>query len=296
MDFTGIIITLLLLSSCAITLRAFSPVLSRRIRIDDPARAHQRSNDDKQGGSSMADPPTNGYEWTFKGRAMLRPCLQRIEENNLISTSTAGKHFDTISLFGWTLGGRVALQYDVSPAANGELAYNEFVALGCLGICEHGIGQVGTALYVNEAGAVELCESVWDLDAQLARIELQEEGSGSSVDIQEDQRNRSFQLRGWSNLRHGDVLDRNVQLNLFWTPTITGIWLKLLPWWPFRTTAGRGLPVHRLRVSGNAKLQLAGALESSEPNQQSSKGVTIIPLGVDFILQNALIEISSRIN
>jgi hypothetical protein len=296
MDF--IIIALLVLSSCAITLRAFSPLLSRRIRIDDPVRVHHRSNDDHHGASSMADPPTtNGYEWTFKGRAMLRPCLQRIEEKNLETTSTASKHYDTISLFGWTLGGLVALQYDVSPAANGELAYNEFVALGCLGICEHGIGQVGTALYVNETGAVELCESVWDLDAQLARIELQEEGIGSSVlDIQEDQRNRSFQLRGWSNLRHGDVLDRNVQLNLFWTPTITGIWLKLLPWWPFRNTAGRGLPVHRLRVSGNAKLQLAGALESSEPIKQSSKGVTIIPLGVDIILQNALIEISSRIN
>lgn len=226
-------------------------------------------------------PNNDGYVSTFKGRAMLRPCLQRVTEG-----SSASRSYDTLSLFGWTVGGRVALQYDVSPAPDG-LAYNEFVALRCLGICEHGIGQVGSALYVNETGAVELCDSVWDLGAKLAQIQLKEEGS--TLSIEEDQNNDIFKLDGWSTLRGDSPEDRNVQLNLFWTPTITGIWARLLPWWPFRKTGG--LPLHRLRVSGKAKLQLSGAMESKETEDPD-----LIPLGVDILLQNVLIEISPRIN
>jgi hypothetical protein len=308
-----IAILLLLLSSRVIRLRAFAPVRSHiHINVLVPARVHQKGYTDDEGVVVDEDPrssianPARGYEWTFKGRAMLRPCLQRIKDDHSKTATTSTNHqqlhFDVLSLFGWTLGGRVALQYDVSPAANGDLAYNEFVVLGCLGICEHGVGQVGRALYVNETDAVELCDSVWDLGAQLARIDFQEEG-GAGVDIQENQNSRSFQVRGWSNLRSGDgkasatASDRNVRLDLLWTPTITGIWFRPLPWWPFRKT-GRGLPVHRLRVSGKAKLQWAGALESSEePTMDtSSERVTIVPFGVDIILQNALIEISTRIN
>lgn len=250
--------------------RGFAPPLSRKCLVPNVAA---------KPASSIDETDSAVYVSTFKGRAMLRPCFQRV-----VASSASTSSFNTLSLFGWTIGGRVALQYDESPAADG-LAYNEFVTLGYLGICKHGIGQVGTALYVNETRAVELCDSVWDLGAKFARIELREEGS--TLSIQENQSNRIFQVNGWSTLRTDDPSDRNVRLNLLWTPTITGIWARLLPWLPFPKTGD--LPLHRLRVSGNAKIQFSGELESEHQDG-------LIPLGVDILLQNALIEISPRIN
>ena len=237
-------------------------------------RSGAQSTDAKPAAVAYQNSPDPDFPWRFEGRAMLRPALVRVEDD---ASTTC---YTTLSFFGWTIGGCVALEYDTSPAG---IPYREFVVLRSLGwLGGLAVGQVGKALYVNETEAVAMCEDIWDLPANRAsRLDFVSDPEGQmSISMEEESK---FEVKGWSTL-HSSRDGPNVQLPLLWTPTITGIWTDAILDW-LRATTHTELDLRKLRVSGGARLQLSG--ETETPSSMS-----MIPLGVDIVLCNAVIEIS----
>jgi len=284
-----------------------TPVLPKSyVNSDDPAYPHQ-----------------------FTGRAILRPALVRVPTTIPLSETddnnkNAQKHgLQVLSLFGWTLGGTVALEYDDSPVGY----YREYVNLGGLALYKRNvpkaagsnskirvvIGQFGSSLCVNEPQAETLCQQVWDLSAEAAKITIKDEneqnpGTVSFQDTGIGSVDRSIMITGWSNLRddkeqQSTIPSRLTLPPLLWTPKIKAIWSQLYPL-PFgkdetsRTSIDDDwdsnkddVPLHRLRVSGRPTLALADLSSSSV-----SLPDTMIPLGIDVILRDLLIEISPRMD
>ena len=103
------------------------------------------------------------YPWRFEGRFVFRPSLVRITQSSSTPPSA-----NLLSLFGYSLGGSVVLEYDVSPVG----PYREYVTMGgVVGGGEVtvgepnkkllGIGQWGTDLYVTTQVAEDVCKQVW---------------------------------------------------------------------------------------------------------------------------------------
>jgi hypothetical protein len=106
-----------------------------------------------------ADPE---YPWSFTGRVWFQPALVRTPAPNAVAPGIT-----PLSLFGWTLGGTVCLEYDESPAGR----YLEVVQMGALVASDGGgVGQWGTRLWVSTAPAEELCRAVWGVPAELRPI------------------------------------------------------------------------------------------------------------------------------
>jgi hypothetical protein len=244
------------------------------------------------------------YPWYFRGRAMLRPALVRVP--NTSNLSQQEQNLMVLSVFGWTLGGTVILEYDESPVGK----YREYVDLGGLAIINHRtssmskqrwmIGQYGSRLSVSTQSAEKLCQQVWDLTAEPADIKLIDDTldglNAVALLTNEGAGRRVLAAQGWNILRKGE--DSNTQslrsLPLLWTPKIKAIWTAFLS---LRTSFQNSdsaadarcssLPLHRLRISGNVKVLI---------NQFQSAGVQEnIPLGFDIALQNMLIEISPQV-
>ena len=77
-----------------------------------------------------------------------------------------------VNVFGWTLGGVVALQYDSSLVG----PYLEFVEMGALVVRNGCIGQWGSRLLVSNEEAKEACEDVWSVPAGTRALDYVDEG------------------------------------------------------------------------------------------------------------------------
>lgn len=253
------------------------------------------------------------YPWRFEGRFIFRPSLVRvpIDENDFPPCS------NLISIFGYSLGGSVVLEYDVSPVG----PYREYVnmggvvAWGSVGVSESlddesetvclGLGQWGTNLYVSTQVAEDVCQQVWGVPATLADIELVEYGQrlldGPDKTIGDAPR-RKFNISGWnharilSNDKNSFLIKRFGSVPIFWTPTIKALWAPIFfPFqgWSRRIGKQRSLPVHMLRLSASAvRLKRCDRM-----HQQSSveKSGGEIPLGFALVVDNVLIEIGRRV-
>ena len=91
--------------------------------------------------------------WRFEGRFVFAPQLVRVPDDPPDAY--------IVNVFGWTLGGVVALQYDSSIVG----PYLEFVEMGALVVRNGCIGQWGSRLLVSNEEAKEACEDVWRVPA-----------------------------------------------------------------------------------------------------------------------------------
>ena len=244
------------------------------------------------------------YPWRFEGRFIFRPSLVRVSSSSAQATTL-------LSLFGYTLGGSVILEYDISPVG----PYTEYVVMGGLvalgnvdignerrGIL--GLGQWGTNLYVSTQIAENICKQVWGVPAQVATINLNESGE-VLVDGSLDS-NDGFILSGWENARllknnndDNNAAKRYGNIPIYWTPTIKALWAPLLFPGEFGTNKKEKdeesllLPLHKLRLSASAvRLNKCRRIIS---NNLQIKGNEEVPLGIALVVDNVLIEISKRI-
>jgi len=205
-----------------------------------------------------------------------------------------------INLFGWTLGGTVALEYDESPVG----PYREYVTMGALVTKRGSVGQWGSRLYVSTKEAADVCRDTWNVPAELADIEfaVAEEGTVSSLNVETapdsmiEDSVQKIAVGGWENTK---VLGRNEEGNrlgglpVFWTPSIKALWAPFIPLPPDGdrgevngVNKGNDLPLHRLRLSASAiRLTLCGQ------NPSDKLG---IPIGIGLVVDDVLIEIARQ--
>lgn len=240
---------------------------------------HTEAADEK---ASYVNHAEEDYLWKFTGRCLFRPALVRLDDETIPSNSD----LFVLHLFGWTLGGTVVLEYDESPVG----PYHEYVKLGGLAVQWHPVGglmvgQYGSHLYVNEAHAQVLCESVWNLPAERAVIALQD--PGDRIAIRQENGNR-FVVTGWNGVRNVPGFDFS-RVPLLWTPSIKAIWTRFWP--PLlakqRDDEPNALALHRLRLSGTARLGWSTAKRTDDG---------AIPLGFDLCVDRLLIEISKQLH
>jgi len=243
------------------------------------------------------------YPWRFEGRFIFRPSLVRITPS-----SSSPPSANLLSLFGYSLGGSVVLEYDVSPVG----PYREYVTMGgVVGLGQVsvgetnkrllGLGQWGTDLFVSTQVAEDVCKQVWGVPAQVANIDFVEEGSVIQDGPDDEVVGRSgvtmrkFKLAGWDNTRvlSSEELQQQTKrfgnIPIFWTPTIKALWAPIsFPNISNETTQEETLPVHKLRLSASAlRLKQCKRIEQSEGE---------IPLGLALVVDNVLIEIGERVN
>ena len=125
------------------------------------------------------------YPWKFSGRLWFRPALVRVpqkeeqeqQREGVGSTATSRASTRTalppssvsiVSLFGYTIGGVVALEYDTSPVG----PYREYVTMGAIVSKRGAIGQWGSKLYVSTKEAEDVCQKIWGVPATFVRIEF----------------------------------------------------------------------------------------------------------------------------
>lgn len=250
------------------------------------------------------------YPWRFEGRFIFRPSLVRVSSSSAPATTL-------LSLFGYTLGGSVILEYDISPVG----PYTEYVtmggivALGNVNIGNErrgilGLGQWGTNLYVSTQNAENVCKQVWGVPAQVATIKLNESGE-YLVDGSEDSYNDGFILSGWENtrlLKNNNERDAKItiltakrygNIPIFWTPTIKALWAPILFPGEFGMKKEEEeeeeiLPLHKLRLSASA-VRIKKCRRIISNNLQIEGGKDELPLGIALVVDNVLIEISEQI-
>ena len=242
------------------------------------------------------------YPWRFEGRFIFRPSLVRITPS-----SSSPPSANLLSLFGYSLGGSVVLEYDVSPVG----PYREYVTMGgVVGLGQVsvgetnkrllGVGQWGTDLYVSTQVAEDVCKQVWGVPAQVANIDFDEDGNiiqdgpDSEVGSQSERFKKVFQLKGWNNTRvlSAEELQKTKRFGnipIFWTPTIKALWAPIsFPNISNKATQEELLPVHKLRLSASAL-----RLKQCKRNQPSEGE---IPIGLALVVDNVLIEIGEQVN
>lgn len=247
-----------------------------------------------------------GYPWQFSGRLWFRPALVRVPERSSTTMMNAGNANDppppppsvsVVSLFGWTVGGVVALEYDTSPVG----PYREYVTMGALVSKRGTLGQWGSRLYVSTDVAQDVCEDVWGVPASRAEIEYTEGSDGSAeptLRVESAPNGRSAErqditVSGWGSTRVSGVEEAGPDcerypsggIPVLWTPTIKALWAPLVPL-PQSGGDTDQLPLHRLRLStSGVRLRLCG--------QSKSDGLGI-PLGIGLVVDNVLIEIARQ--
>ncbi len=242
------------------------------------------------------------YPWRFEGRFVFRPSLVRITPSSLTPPSA-----NLLSLFGYSLGGSVVLEYDVSPVG----PYREYVTMGGVvgagnvSVGESnkkllGIGQWGTDLYVSTQVAEDVCKQVWRVPAKVADIDFVEEGSVIQDGLEDEAMigrggisKKQFKLSGWDNARvlTAEELkqdnNRFGNIPIFWTPTIKALWAPISFLNIFNNEGNDLLPVHKLRLSASA-LRLKQC-------QRVGKSEGELPLGLALVVDNVLIEIGEQV-
>jgi len=248
------------------------------------------------------------YPWRFEGRFIFRPALVRVPSND----DDLPPCSKLLSLFGYTLGGSVVLEYDVSPVG----PYREYVnmggvvALGQVNIAESvddtnqmtylGLGQWGTNLYVSTQEADDVCKEVWGVPSALADIEFDEDGKilcDGPDETSEKGTRKQFNLSGWDNTR---ILPKGTRIDsvksfgnipIFWTPTIKALWAPISFQFNGSTDnikSDKRLPVHKLRLSASAlRLKKCKRLQHQSSDE--------IPIGLVLVVDNVLIEIGRRV-
>jgi hypothetical protein len=252
---------------------------------------------------------TGEYPWSFTGRLWFRPSLVRIPSDPITPPSGVS----IVSLFGWTLGGTVALEYDDSPIG----PYLEYVTMGAL-VSKRGalaLGQWGSRLYVSTEEAERVCQEIWNVPAESADITFVDDDDDDDDDQGISPRPLSVEsapdslvtgtkqritVGGWSNTRvltsneakAGPKRSPSWGLPVFWTPTIKALWAPVVVPLPLPGSDHADkesitpLPRHRLRLS-------ASALRLTRCGQSPSKALGI-PLGIGLVVDNVLIEISRQ--
>ncbi len=243
------------------------------------------------------------YPWRFEGRFIFRPSLVRITPSSASPPSA-----NLLSLFGYSLGGSVVLEYDVSPVG----PYREYVNMGgVVGIGQVsvgetnkrllGVGQWGTDLYVSTQVAEDVCKQVWGVPAQVANIDFEEDGNiiqdGPDIEIagRSGVSKKNFKLSGWDNTRvlSTEELQQETKrfgnIPIFWTPTIKALWAPIsFPNIGNKVTQEELLPVHKLRLSASAlRLKQCKRIGQAEGE---------IPIGLTLVVDNVLIEIGEQVN
>ena len=242
------------------------------------------------------------YPWLFTGRLWFRPALVRVPSNHPESEDPRPPpSVSILSIFGWTVGGSVALEYDNSPIG----PYREYVTMGAIVFKRGAFGQWGSKLFVSTPAAEDICRKTWNVPAALADIEFSEESSSSTsssssisstltVESAPDVATpvkQKIKVCGWKATRilkeSENTSRRWGGIPLLWTPAIKSLWT---PWVIFPSSDGRAghssssIPLHRLRLSATAiRLTLCGQ------NPSEALG---IPIPVGILVDNVLIEIS----
>lgn len=210
-------------------------------------------------GSQSEENGNADFPWRFDGRLWFRPALVRAPEGELPDGVTP------VALFGWTIGGVVALEYDESPVG----PYREYVTMGTLVTKRGAIGQWGSRLFVSTRPAEEVCQRVWDVPAEVRRITFEEDGESLGVDAppalrasQDGPAPAAIVVRGWAATRSSaEDAPRRGGLPVLWTPSIKALWAPLVPL-PAQAEAEQ-LPLHGLRLSASSlRLHLCGQPQS----------------------------------
>jgi len=123
--------------------------------------------------SAIATPNTSGisrstdadYPQNFTGRLWFSPSLVKVKDD-----LKPGSDVTILSLFGYSLGGTVTLEYDTSPVG----PYREYVTMSALAMKGGCIGQWGSRLYVSTQEAEDVCRYVFQVNLDLIddRIKL----------------------------------------------------------------------------------------------------------------------------
>lgn len=278
--------------------------------------------------SKSTDPE---YPYQFTGRLWFSPSLVKIpnEDNVTTTNQLVSKNVQVLSLFGYTLGGKVTLEYDTSPVG----PYKEYVTMSSLVFKNGSIGQWGSRLYVSTQEAEDVCKQVWGVPAEVANIEFNEKDSPNNESSQSNNNTllkvskppcpdsqindlQNIIVEGWGNTRILTPNEYDVNGNasrygnvpVLWTPTIKALWS---PWvaggilshdndkscsYGGESNSMKELPLHKLRLSASAiRLSWSGLTRRLVDNVSSETEESMgIPLGVGLVVDNVLIEIGSQ--
>lgn len=226
------------------------------------------------------------YPWSFTGRLWFRPALVRVPSGeNDGNPPPPPPSVSILQLFGWTIGGCVALEYDDSPVG----PYREYVTMGATVFKRGSLGQWGSKLYVSTQPAEDVCKETWNVPAELATIEFSDDDDSflcvETAPESTATTKQNIQVGGWKQtrvLKENDDKKRRGGLPVLWTPSIKALWAPfiLLPSSP---TDDSKLPLHRLRLS-------ASALRLTFCPQRPTKALGI-PIPIGLVVDNVLIEI-----
>ena len=193
-----------------------------------------------------------------------------------------------LSLFGWTLGGSVCLEYDESPVG----PYVEYVTMGSLVLKRGAVGQWGSRLFVSTQPAEEVCRRTWNVPAEVAAISFDEAGDALGVAAApaltaRDGAEETIRVSGWAATRSGgSSADAVGNLPVLWTPSIKALWAPLVPL-P-RGADATSLPLHRLRLSASSlRLQLCGQAPSDELGVPLPIGLSVDGLRIEIAREGA---------
>lgn len=234
------------------------------------------------------------YPQLFTGRLCFLPSIVKVDQS-------PGSMVQPLTVFGYSLGGTVALEYDTSPVGY----YREYVTMSSLVTKRGSLGQWGSRLYVSTREAEEVCRSIWGVPAEQANINFEDSGDRLKVSQPPNPTDapgkiQSIFLQGWKNTRILSSEENRLgskrygNLGIFWTPTIKALWF----WAPFITYIDKiddKLPIHKLRLSASAiRLHYFGFGNGGQLHHDrhlSERYNTGFRLGVGLIVDNVSIEI-----
>ena len=209
---------------------------------------------------------TDEYPWSFEGRMWFRPSLVRAPDAEAMPAGLR-----PLSLFGWTLGGLVCLEYDVSPVG----PYLEVVHMGAV-VAKRGVlGQWGRRLRVSTHEAEAVCVDTWGVPAEEADIVF--DAAGASLALAEDDgRGEKHRVRitGWDATRSSAAGAEPIgSVPVLWTPQIKALWSPLRLNLP-ALSGVQSLALHPLRLSASS-LRLQWSWQPS-----AADGELQIPVGL----------------
>ena len=295
-------------SSSRYSISKTSATIDENKSIPPPAKDVNQN----KGFSKSNDPD---YPYLFTGRLWFSPSIVKVPDEQM-KNSLSAKDVSVVSLFGYTLGGTVTLEYDTSPVG----PYKEYVTMSSLVTKRAALGQWGSRLYVSTQEAEDVCKEVWGVPAEVANIEFSEgtsdESTGNSQlmvtkppcpnsPVDEIQ---TIVVEGWKKTRvlkpdeyKNDKAQRIGNIPVLWTPTIKALYS---PWVAggvsFRNSNSENnstdeLPLHKLRLSASAiRLSWSGLTRRLDSESKVNEEELGIPLGVGLVVDNVLIEIGSR--
>ncbi|KAJ1458553.1 hypothetical protein M885DRAFT_513053 [Pelagophyceae sp. CCMP2097] len=220
--------------------------------------------------------------WEFTGRFAFAPALVRAE------AAATPPGVDVVSLFGWTLGGFVALEYDSSPVG----PYLEVVDMGAVVFKGGGIGQWGRELTVSTAAAEKVCKKTWGVPARRANIGFDDGGNTLTLRRSGPAAACAYALAGWAAARSSAPAstppagERGFRLPVLWTPEIKALWapVRLLTF----GAPSDALRLHDLRLSATS-LRISGFRLDDAPGFEAP---SVIPLGFALTADGVAIEIA----